>query len=77
MTTELLMTVGEIMPDGGEEGKRITGGALPQYPADDLSWLDFRGKDKVFKYVVTQQRRTICGKLLTVNLVYTLLLGKI
>ena len=45
MTTELLMTVGEIMPDGGEGGKRIVGGAEPQYPTDDLSWLNFRGKE--------------------------------
>ena len=45
MTTELLMTVGVIMPDGGEEGRRIVGGAEPQYPTYDLSWLNFRGKE--------------------------------
>lgn len=45
MTTELLMTVGVIMPDGGEEGRRIVGGAEPQYPTDDLNWLNFRGKE--------------------------------
>lgn len=45
MTTELLMTVGEIMPDGGERGKRIVGGAKPQYPTNELSWLNFRGKE--------------------------------
>ena len=45
MTTELLMTVGVIMTDGGEGGKRIVGGAEPQYPTDDLSWLNFGGKE--------------------------------
>lgn len=45
MKTELLMTVGFIMPDGGEEEKRIVGRAEPQYPTDDLSWLNFIGKE--------------------------------
>lgn len=33
-----------MMP-GGEGGIRIVGGAEPQYPTDDLSWLNFRGKE--------------------------------
>lgn len=45
MKTELLMTIGFIMPDGGEEGKRIVGTIEPQYPTDDLSWLNLRGKE--------------------------------
>lgn len=45
MKTELLMTIGFIMPDGGEGGKRIVGTAEPRYPTDDLSWLNFRGKE--------------------------------
>ena len=39
---ELLMTVSYIFKDGE---KRIVGGAEPHYPTDDLSWLDFNGKE--------------------------------
>ena len=39
---ELLMTVDYIFKDGE---KRIVGGAEPHYPTDDLSWLDFNGKE--------------------------------
>lgn len=42
MITELIMTVGYIFKDG-EKGKRIVGGAEPNYSTNDLSWLDFNG----------------------------------
>ena len=42
ITMELLMTVGYIFKDGE---KRIAGGAEPHYPTDDLSWMDFNGKE--------------------------------
>lgn len=36
------MTVGFVFKDGQ---KRIVGGAESRYPADDLAWLDFMGKE--------------------------------
>ncbi len=42
MTTELIMTVGFIFKDG-EKGRRIVGGAEPNYSTNDLSWLNFNG----------------------------------
>ena len=44
MIKELIMTVGFIFKDG-EKGKRIVGGAEPHYLTNDLSWLDFNGKE--------------------------------
>ena len=40
------MTVGYVFKDGE---KRIVGGAEPHYPTDDLSWLDFNGKEVMIR----------------------------
>ncbi len=44
MIEELIMKVGFIFNDD-EKGKRIVGAAESHYPTDDLSWLDFSGKN--------------------------------
>lgn len=44
MITELIMTIDFIFKDS-EKGKRIVGGAEPHYSTNDLSWLDFNGKE--------------------------------
>lgn len=44
MITELIMRVGFIFKDG-DKGRRIVGGAEPHYSTDDLSWLNFNGKE--------------------------------
>lgn len=44
MKTELIMTIDFIF-EAEETGKRIVGGAEAHYPANDLSWLDFTGRE--------------------------------
>ena len=43
MLKELIMKVDLIFND--EKGKRIAGGAEPNYSTDDLGWLDFNDKE--------------------------------
>ena len=43
MLKELMLKVDFIFND--EKGKRIVGGAEPNYSTDDLRWLDFNGKE--------------------------------
>lgn len=43
MITELIMKVDLIF--NNEKGKRIAGGAEPNYSTDDLRWLDFNNKE--------------------------------
>ena len=43
MLAELIMKVDLIFND--EKGKRIVGGAEPNYSTDDLGWLDFNDKE--------------------------------
>lgn len=52
---EFLMTVAVVLPHDGE-GKRIVGGAAPHYPAEDISWLDFSGKEVMLQTSAGEMR---------------------
>lgn len=77
MITELIMTVGFIFKDD-EKGKRIVGGAEPNYSTNDLSWLNFNGgkimirtskEDMFFKVIKIDVFPSISG---TINIGLTL-----